>query len=134
LSPHDGHHDRTSTPLAARAPSSAPLAARDGEPGFDEPWQAELMAIAHTLAAQRLFTPGEWSEALGAERARDAAGGVPDDQEHYYEAALRALEKLTTARGAVTDAMLEARAAQWRRAYEATPHGDPVLLEAGDEN
>jgi nitrile hydratase accessory protein len=121
LSPHDGHHDRTSIPLAAR----------DSEPGFDESWQAELMAIAHTLATQGLFTQSEWSEALGAERARDAAGGVPDDQEHYYEAALRALEKLTTARGAVTDAMLEAREAQWRRAYEATPHGDPVRLEAG---
>ncbi|MDZ4736151.1 MAG: nitrile hydratase subunit beta [Rhodospirillaceae bacterium] len=112
----------------------APLAARDGQPGFDEPWQAELMAIAHTLATQGLFTQGEWSEALGAERARDAAGGVPDDQEHYYEAALRALEKLTTARGAVTDAMLDARQAQWHRAYEKTPHGDPVRLEAGDQD
>lgn len=123
MSPHDDHHDRTSTPLAAR----------DSEPGFNEPWQAELMAIAHTLATQGQFTQSEWSEALGIERARDAAEGVPDDQEHYYEAALRALEKLTTARGAVTDAMLGAREAQWRRAYEATPHGDPVRLEAGDE-
>ena len=111
----------------------ASLAARDGAPGFDEPWQAELLGIAHTLATAGLFTQSEWSEALGAALRRAVDAGRPDDQATYYAAALEALEGLTTARGVVTGAMLDARQAQWRRAYEATPHGDPVRLEAGDE-
>ncbi|MEX0809001.1 MAG: nitrile hydratase accessory protein [Dongiaceae bacterium] len=112
----------------------ASLAARDGGPGFDEPWQAELLGIAHTLVAAGLFTQSEWSEALGAALRQAASAGRPDDQATYYAAALSALEQLTTARGAVTEAMLDARQAQWHRAYEATPHGDAVRLEAGNQD
>lgn len=109
----------------------ATLPGLDARPGFEEPWQAELLAIAQQLVDRGLFTAGEWSEALGAERRRDAEGGGADSQTRYYEAALRALEALTVGAGALTGATIDRRQEQWHRAYEATPHGDPVLLEAG---
>ena len=111
--------------------TSARLPGLDARPAFDEPWQAEILAMADALVKRGLFTAEQWSEALGAERKRDAETGVPDDQAHYYEAALRALEALTLRAGALTEAAIGRRQARWHRAYEATPHGDPVRLEAG---
>ena len=113
--------------------TSARLPGLDARPAFDEPWQAEILAMADALVKRGLFTAEQWSEALGAERKRDAETGVPDDQAHYYEAALRALEALTLRAGALTEAAIDRRQARWHRAYEATPHGDPVRLEAGGE-
>ena len=110
---------------------AARLPGLDARPAFDEPWQAEILAIADALVGRGLFTAAQWSAALGAERKRDAETGVPDDQEHYYEAALRALENLTLSAGALTGTAIDRRQARWHRAYEATPHGDPVRLEAG---
>lgn len=110
------------------------LSDTDDRPPFEAPWQAEILGIAHTLIAQGLFTPQEWAEALGAERARDAARTTPGAAEspsQYFEAALRALETLTRAAGALDAAAIDRRQERWRRAYEATPHGDPVRLEAG---
>jgi len=114
-------------------PEGARLPGLDARPGFEEPWQADLLAIADRLVARGLFTAAAWSEALGAAlRAADAADR-PDDQQTYYVAALAALERLTTQAGIVTTENLDRRQAQWRRAHEATPHGDPVRLEAGAE-
>lgn len=108
-----------------------PLAAHDGEPTFDEPWHAQVLALAFALAKVEVFTPAEWSGALGAELRRAAAEGEPDDQNTYYAAALTALEGLIAADGRVTSEGLSARAEQWRRAYLNTPHGQPVELSAG---
>jgi len=107
------------------------LAARDGEPAFDEPWQAQVLALAFALAKVEVFTPGQWSDALGAELRRAADQGKPDDQDTYYNAALTALEGLIAADGRVSADGLSDRADQWRRAYLNTPHGQPVELSAG---
>ncbi len=108
-----------------------PLAARDGEPAFDEPWHAQVLALAFALAKVDVFTPAQWSDALGAELRRAADEGRPDDQNTYYTAALTALEGLIEADGRVSSNGLSARAEQWRRAYLNTPHGQPVELSAG---
>ena len=108
-----------------------PLAAQDGEPTFDEPWQAQVLALAFALAKVEVFTPAQWSDALGAELRRAASEGEPDDQNTYYTAALTALEGLIASDGRVTSDGLSARAEQWRRAYLNTPHGQPVELSAG---
>lgn len=115
------------------SPPEASLPGLDARPGFDEPWQAELLAIAQQLATGGVFTPAEWSDALGAELRHAAKHGAPDNQATYYAAALAALERLATGKGALTAASIDQRQDQWRRAYEATPHGDPVRLEAGLE-
>ena len=114
---------------APESETIGPLKRRDGEPVFDEPWQAQVLAMADSLTRQGAFTPGEWSETLGAELRRAKRDGAADDAASYYQAALRALESLLDGGGAVThDAITERRDA-WERAYLATPHGQPVSLD-----
>jgi len=108
-----------------------PLARRDGEPAFDEPWQAQVMALAFQLVERGAFSAAAWSDALGAELAVRAARGEPDDPPGYYQAALAALEGLLDG-GGVARAELAERTEAWRRAYLHTPHGQPVVLGAGE--
>jgi nitrile hydratase accessory protein len=92
--------------------------------GFDEPWQAYAWVMAHQLCASGLFSPTEWSNALGARlRIRGGEGNAA-----YYEAVLDALEMLLTLKGAASPAELAALKEDWRHAYESTPHGKPVSL------
>jgi nitrile hydratase accessory protein len=114
-------------------PAIGPLARRDGEPTFAEPWQAEVLALAFALAEKGVFSAAEWSEALGAELRLAEAAGAPDDHGTYYAAALAALERLVAARGAITVGALSRRTAEWRQAYLHTPHGHPVELAAGGQ-
>jgi len=102
-----------------------PLAQRDGDPIFDEAWQAQALGLADCLVSENVFTATEWAEALGVTvREQD------DTTEGYYLAVLSALEGLLN-RGAVPENEVEERRDAWARAYEATPHGAPVELEAG---
>ena len=103
-----------------------PLARRDGDPAFDEAWQAQALALADCLTREGVFTAQEWAEALGvAVREHD------DTTEGYYRAVLAALERLLDS-GPVPAAAIEARRDAWARAYENTPHGAPVELSAGE--
>jgi nitrile hydratase accessory protein len=117
--------------LSAPEARIAPLAGRDGEPTFDEPWQAEVLALAFALADRGVFSAAQWSTTLGAELRRAVASGAPDDHETYYAAALAALERLLAAHGGITTDALSRRTEEWRRAYRHTPHGQPVELAAG---
>jgi len=108
-----------------------PVAKPDQAPVFDEAWHAQVLALADTLAQSGLFTPTEWSDVLGEELRNAADRGAPDDQETYYSAALRALERLVAAAGSVPTPILAERVETWRRAYLNTPHGRPVELSAG---
>lgn len=97
-------------------------------PPFDEPWQAEVFAIAVSLERRGLFSWSEWTRALGAEIA---AGPSEAGNEAYFHAWLGALEKMLVAKGVVTGAQLHELADAWRDAAEATPHGQPIVLGAG---
>ena len=108
-----------------------PLAKPGQAPIFDEAWHAQVLALADTLAQSGLFTPTEWSDVLGEELRNAAARGARDDQETYYSAALRALERLVAADSDVSATALAERVEAWRRAYLNTPHGRPVELSAG---
>jgi nitrile hydratase accessory protein len=114
------------TPLETKP--IGPLARRDDAPVFDEPWQAQVLALAYGLAEEGLFSSATWSETLGEELRLAAARGEPDDHETYYAAALTALERLIAADGRVTTNGLAARIEEWRHAYLRTPHGQPVEL------
>jgi nitrile hydratase accessory protein len=95
--------------------------------GFDEPWQAQAWVIARALERSGLFSPAEWSEALGASiRARG------DDQ--YYEAVLETLETLIKRKGAASSVELARMKQAWEEAYETTPHGKPVNLAEGERD
>ena len=115
--------------MSADLSALGPLRRRDGEPVFAEPWQAQALAIAERLIAAGCFTAADWAETLGAE-----IRAAPDGRDDYYAAVLRALERLAAARGLVPETALAERKAAWARAYERTPHGQPVELAAGEES
>jgi len=96
-------------------------------PPFDEPWQAQIFAMAVTLSERGLFTWDQWTRALGAEIA---AGPAEAGNEAYFQAWLRALEGLLIAEGVASGAGLHELREAWRAAAEATPHGKPIVLEA----
>jgi nitrile hydratase accessory protein len=108
-----------------------PLARHDGGPAFEEAWQVEILALAFALCEKGVFSRTEWSEALGSALRQAASQGAPDDQGTYYRAALAALEELLERDGRIGPKATDDRTEQWRRAYAATPHGQPVELSAG---
>lgn len=123
-----GEPDRPNeTPRADERPGLAEPRA-DERPGFAEPWQAQLLAMVDQLSRRGVFTAAAWSEALGAALRRAADSGAPDTPDTYYGAVLETLESLLAAGGAVTTGSLAERREAWRRAYLATPHGQPVEL------
>ncbi|GAB5467810.1 MAG: nitrile hydratase accessory protein [Rhodospirillales bacterium] len=110
--------------------ASPSLPARDGEPLFADAWEAEVLGLAFSLIEAGRITNAAWSEALGAALKARAAAGLPDDAANYYQAALEALEATVTAADLAKEQELAARKADWVAAYEATPHGQPVSLQA----
>ena len=100
----------------------------DGERVFDEPWQAQILAIADALVTNGLVTPADWSQTLGHELEVLSISGAPDTAETYYKGVTAAVEALLSRRGEISNDALEARVAAWVRAYERTPHGKPVEL------
>jgi nitrile hydratase accessory protein len=94
-------------------------------PPFDEPWQAQVFAIAVALNQRGLFTWSEWARALGAE----IAGGAQEaGNEAYFHGWLSALEKILAEKGVASEAALASLAEAWRAAALATPHGQPIVL------
>lgn len=106
-----------------------PLKRQDGEPVFDEVWQAQVLAMADSLTRRGAFTAGEWSDCLGAALKRAEQDGAADNAETYYQAALHALEQLLDDGGALTNDAVTERRDAWERAYRNTPHGKPVSLD-----
>ena len=96
-------------------------------PPFDEPWQAEVFALAVALNQRGLFDWSEWTKMLGAEIAAKPETGNAG----YFHAWLNALEKILIAKGVASGAELTDLAEAWRAAAEATPHGKPIVLGAG---
>lgn len=99
-------------------------------PVFPEAWQAEAFATTMALLDAGLFTWAEWSNALNAAITAAQTAGDPDLGNTYYHHWLAALESLCGTKGALGVAQIDHRQHQWRAAYERTPHGQPVELEA----
>lgn len=98
-------------------------------PIFAEPWQAQAFAMTVALHQSGLFSWPEWADALSGEIKRAQADGDPDHGDTYYDHWLNALEKLIIAKGVADPALLAALRDAWDRAADATPHGQPILLE-----
>lgn len=96
-------------------------------PPFDEPWQAQVFAMAVMLNERGLFDWSEWASALGAQIA---AGPQEAGNDAYFHNWLRALENLLIAKGVASAGDLAGLAAAWRAAAAATPHGRPIVLGA----
>jgi Nitrile hydratase beta subunit len=107
-----------------------PLQRKDGDPTFDEAWQAQSLAIADTLVDAGVVTATGWAEALGTELKSAARAGAADNADTYYLAVLGAVEKLLRHVEIIGPDELDARVEAWRQAYLTTPHGEPVELQA----
>lgn len=108
-----------------------PFQRMDGEPVFDEPWQASVLAMADTLIARGVIAAREWSEALGAALKDAEAGGEADNSDTYYRSALKALERVMEERGGISAAAVREKRDAWEAAYLSTPHGQPVRFKDG---
>ncbi|MEM8631226.1 MAG: nitrile hydratase accessory protein [Pseudomonadota bacterium] len=98
-------------------------------PVFDEPWQAQALALADSLVGGGHVTATDWAEALGAALRRAEADGAADTLETYYLAVISALEAVTEASVDISPETREARSKAWISAYRTTPHGEPVMLK-----
>jgi nitrile hydratase accessory protein len=98
------------------------------KPFFDEPWQAQALALADSMVKSGQFTATDWAEALGLALNQAQENGAPDTLETYYTAVLSALETLSDARTDITAQDRSQRRAEWEAAYLRTPHGKPVEL------
>lgn len=108
-----------------------PALPRDGDgPVFREPWEAQVFAIAVRLSEVGVFTWAEWAAALSREIAAAQAAGDPDLGDTYYRHWLAALEVLAVEKTGLKPDDLITRKEEWREAYLATPHGQPVTLAA----
>jgi len=107
-----------------------PLQRKDGDPTFDEAWQAQSLAIADALVDAGMVTAMGWAEALGFELQSAARAGAADNADTYYLAVLGAVEKLLRQIEVIGRDELDARVEAWRQAYLSTPHGKPVELRA----
>ena len=111
------------TILSAPDPTAFP----PEDPVFAAPWQAQAFAMAVRLHETGCFQWPEFAEALSAELLAVGAEQTGDD---YYDHWLTALEKLVVSKGLMTEPERANRQAAWDAAAKATPHGEPITLEA----
>lgn len=84
---------------------------------FDEPWEAQIFALVVATQEAGVFTWPEWSKTLG------------EQKQTGYQAWTTALEQLLTTQEVVQPDQVGLLTESWQRAAEATPHGQPILLE-----
>ena len=97
---------------------------------FDEPWQANALALVMALVDSGRISSVEWANSLGAAIKRATEEGDSGDGSMYYHHVLDALEQMLLEKSLTTRAVLSAVKEDWRAAYAATPHGQPVLLNS----
>jgi nitrile hydratase accessory protein len=121
-------------PAAAhRVTEAAPSIPRDaGSPVFREPWEAQAFAMALALGERGVFSWTEWAATLAEAIKRAQAAGDPDTGETYYHHWVEALERIVTAKGLCTQAMLKRYHDAWDAAADRTPHGKPIELTPED--
>lgn len=102
---------------------------------FFAPWQAKAFALVVHLNETGLFTWAEWVE-FCAKRIKTAPplahqASPQDHADDYYRAWLAALSDLLEVKGIAGSETVRDMARTWQRAAHATPHGTPIIYEAG---
>jgi nitrile hydratase accessory protein len=107
------------------------MPAGDGGPAFLEPWHAEAFSLAIALQQQGAFSWAEWVEHFCGVLCDVPAEDGETVESAYYRRWLLALEIITADKHLVSSEDMMVRKEEWRRAYQRTPHGQPVQLERG---
>jgi hypothetical protein len=97
---------------------------------FRKPWHAQISAIVHALKEAGAFSTVEWSNTLGAERARQSDSGLADAADSYFIAVLDSVLQVLDAKDPSLATDFRATTDAWRSAYLSTPHGHPIELQA----
>ena len=108
--------------------SVTPFKRMDGEPVFDEAWQAQLLAMVDQMIVNDVFSNALWSDTLGQNLKDAEADGKADDIDTYYAAVLTTFETLLAQSSEVSADIITERQQAWERAYLSTPHEQPVIL------
>ncbi len=120
----------------AALPEIPGIATAGAEPHFFAPWQAKAFAMTVALADAGVIAWPDWTDAFAARLRTDTAlpdmSSSADHADQYFMAWLATLEDFSAAQGIPPEAVAGA-AAKWQRAAQATPHGQPILFEAGRE-
>ena len=115
-------------PEHSKNPALKPLADTDGDPVFDEAWQAQALAMADNLVKSGLFSANDWSDALGQSLKESVDRADVDSQQIYYSCVLKTLEKLIAEHSEINTELMDSKREDWEQAYLSTPHGQPVKL------
>ncbi|SMQ85702.1 nitrile hydratase accessory protein [Devosia lucknowensis] len=98
---------------------------------FETVWQAKAHAIAELMSQKGHFSWTRWTEVLGEELEKDAAGPAQGN-DGYYAAWQRALERVLIEADIISHEERDKYAAAWQSAFLRTEHGQPVELHASD--
>lgn len=94
----------------------------NGEPAFDEPWQAQAFAMVVALNESDALDWSEWARMLGEEIAVDQA-------RPYWDCWLAALQTFMMKTGIASKDKIDRRTDAWHEAARHTPHGQPIVLK-----
>lgn len=93
------------------------------EAPFDAPWQAQLFALTVALNEAGHVSWGDWAKVFGP-RVQTVG------PEAYWEVWSDALIALLEQQGVAAAREVAALTWQWQAAARATPHGQPITLDA----
>ena len=107
-----------------------PNLAKDEEgPQFNEPWQAQVFALAVSLSEAGLFSWQEWTDELSFTILKAQELGDPDLGSTYYQHWLKTLERMLTSKEVLDQTSILQRMKIWEEAYLRTPHGQPIKIK-----
>ena len=98
-------------------------------PQFNEPWQAQVFALAVSLSEAGLFSWQEWTEELSVTILKAQELGDPDLGSTYYQHWLKTLERMLTSKEVLDQTSIFQRMKIWEEAYLRTPHGQPIKIK-----
>jgi nitrile hydratase accessory protein len=102
------------------------------EPAFAAPWHAQVFALTVHLNEAGHFAWTEWAARFGATLKRHGLARDLDGGDDYFAAWLETLEGMLADKGLAEAVAVARTRTAWERAYLATPHGKPVLLNGDD--
>ena len=98
-------------------------------PQFNEPWQAQVFALAVSLSEAGLFSWQEWTDELSFTILKAQELGDPDLGSTYYQHLLKTLERMLTSKEILDQTSILQRMKIWEEAYLRTPHGQPIKIK-----